>query len=85
MKWMSAKLVYPEQAKKDTIQGKVIAQFIVSEKGKVENVKILRGVSDLLDKEAYRVISQSPQWEPAIKDGKPVKVVYTFPVVFKLR
>ena len=85
MKWMSTQLVYPEQAKKDTIQGKVIAQFIVSEKGKVENVKILRGVSDLLDKEAYRVISQSPQWEPAIKDGKPVKVVYTFPVVFKLR
>ena len=85
MKWMSTQLVYPEQAKNDTIQGKVIAQFIVSEKGKVENVKIIRGVSDLLDKEAYRVISQSPQWELAIKDGKPVKVVYTFPVVFKLR
>ena len=82
--WMATQLKYPEEAKKDGIQGRVIVQFIVSEKGKVENVKIVRGVHDLLDKEAYRVISQSPDWEPGKHEGKPVIVRYTFPVIFQL-
>jgi TonB family protein len=82
--WISSQLVYPEQAKKEGIQGKIIFQFTVSEKGKVENVKIVRGVHDLLDKEAYRVVSQSPDWEPGLHKGKPISVRYTIPVIFKL-
>ena len=84
-KWVASQLIYPEQSKKDSIQGRIIVQFSVSEKGKVENVKIVRGVNDLLDKEAYRVVSLSPDWEPGIQDGKAVKVRYTFPVIFKLK
>ena len=84
-KWVVSQLKYPEQAAKDTIQGKIILQFKVSKKGKVEDVKILRGVHELLDKEAYRVVSQSPDWEPGFQKNEPVNVRYTFPVVFKLR
>ena len=84
-KWVVSQLKYPEQAAKDTIQGKIIVQFKVSKKGKVEDVKILRGVHELLDKEAYRVVSQSPDWEPGFQKNEPVNVRYTFPVVFKLR
>ena len=83
-KWVASQLVYPELAVKDSIQGRVILQFVVSEKGKVEDVKVVRGVYNLLDKEAHRVISQSPDWEPGLQDGKPVKVRYTFPVIFFL-
>ncbi len=83
-KWVVSQLKYPEQAAKDTIQGKIILQFKVSKKGKVEDVKILRGVHELLDKEAYRVVSQSPDWEPGFQKNEPVNVRYTFPVVFKL-
>ena len=59
-------------------------QFVVSEKGKVEDVKVVKGVYNLLDKEAHRVVSQSPDWEPGLQDGKHVKVRYTFPVIFFL-
>ena len=83
-KWVASQLVYPELAVKDSIQGRVILQFVVSEKGKVEDVKVVKGVYNLLDKEAHRVISQSPDWEPGLQDGKPVKVRYTFPVIFIL-
>lgn len=83
-KWVTSQVVYPEQTKKEGVQGRVIVQFLLTEKGKVENVKIVKGVHDLLDKEAYRIVSQSPEWEPALHQGKPVSVRYTFPVVFKL-
>lgn len=83
-KWVASNLVYPELAVKDSIQGRVIVQFDVSDKGKVENVKVVRGVFSLLDEEAHRVVSLSPDWEPGLQDGKPVRVRYTFPVIFLL-
>ena len=46
-KWVASNLVYPELAVKDSIQGRVIVQFDVSDKGKVENVKVVRGVFSL--------------------------------------
>lgn len=84
-KWVASQLVYPEKAKKDRVQGRVILQFTVSETGKVEDVKIVRGVLEELDKEAYRVVASSPDWEPGFQKGKPVSVRYTFPVIFMLK
>ena len=63
----------------------VTLQFTVETDGRVTNVKVLRGVDASLDKEAVRVVSQSPKWEPGMQDGKRVKVTYTFPVIFQLR
>ena len=40
---------------------------------------------DLLKKEAHRVVLTSPQWEPGKVDGKPVAVMYTFPINFVLQ
>jgi protein TonB len=62
----------------------VTLSFVVSETGKVSDVKVLRGVHEDLDKEAVRAVSSSPDWTPGEKDGKKVPVTYTFPVIFKL-
>lgn len=83
-KWVAQKLVYPEKAVTDSIKGRVILQFTVAENGKVEGVKVVRGVHPELDKEAVRVVSLSPDWEPGKQKGKNVRVVYTFPVIFQL-
>ena len=84
-RWVNERLVYPEEAKKNGVSGRVTLQFTVETDGRVTNVKVLRGVDPSLDKEAVRVVSQSPKWEPGKQDGKPVKVIYTFPVIFQLR
>ena len=84
-KWVNSHLQYPEQAKKDKIQGRVTLQFTVGTDGAVSNVKVLRSAHELLDAEAVRVISASPSWEPGRQNGEPVNVTYTFPVVFQLR
>jgi len=84
-KWVNSQLKYPEQAKKDKIQGRVTLQFTVGADGVVRNVKVIRGAHELLDAEALRVVSASPKWEPGQQEGKPVAVTYTFPVIFQLR
>lgn len=84
-KWVFGKIVYPEIAKENGVQGRVTLQFTIDVDGSVKNVKVLRGVDSSLDKEAVRVVSSSPKWKPGKQRNKPVKVKYTFPVVFQLR
>lgn len=84
-KWVFSRIVYPEIAKENGVQGRVTLQFTIDTDGSVTNVKVLRGVDSSLDKEAVRVVSSSPKWKPGMQRNKPVKVKYTFPVVFNLR
>lgn len=84
-KWVAERLVYPEIAKENSVQGRVILQFRVNTDGSVDNVKVVRGVDPSLDKEAVRVVASSPKWTPGRQRNKAVRVVYTFPVIFQLR
>ena len=84
-KWVNSRLVYPEIAKENGVQGRVTLQFTVNADGTVSNVKVLRGVDASLDKEAVRVVSSSPKWKPGKQRDRAVKVTYTFPVIFQLR
>lgn len=84
-KWVNERLVYPEIAKENGVQGRVTLQFTVNTDGSVSNVKVLRGVDSSLDKEAVRVVSMSPKWTPGKQRDRAVKVTYTFPVIFQLR
>ncbi|MDP3437551.1 MAG: energy transducer TonB [Bacteroidales bacterium] len=84
-RWVAERLVYPEIAKENSVQGRVILQFRVNTDGRVSDVKVVRGVDPSLDKEAVRVVSSSPPWTPGRQRNKPVRVVYVFPVIFQLR
>ncbi len=84
-KWVYNQIEYPEIAKENGIQGRVTVQFTIDKDGSVKDVKVLRGVDSSLDKEAVRVIQKSPKWSPGKQRNKPVKVKYTFPIIFQLR
>ena len=84
-KWVNERLVYPEIAKENGVQGRVTLQFTVEKDGKVTGVRVLRGVDPSLDKEAVRVVSMSPKWKPGKQRDRAVKVTYKFPVIFQLR
>ena len=84
-KWVNSRLVYPEIAKENGVQGRVTLQFTVEKDGSVTKVKVLRGVDPSLDKEAIRVVSESPKWKPGKQRDRAVPVTYTFPVIFQLR
>ena len=83
--WVASRLVYPEIAKENGVQGRVVLQFTIQRDGTLGKVKLIRGVDVSLDKEAMRVVSSSPKWEPGRQSDRAVNVTYTFPVIFQLR
>jgi len=83
--WVQKNLVYPPEAIKNGIFGKVTVQFAVSSKGKVCDVKVLRSASPSLSKESIRVIQSSPDWVAAKQGGKDVKQQFIMPVVYALQ
>lgn len=83
--WIQQNLKYPEIAAENGISGKVYVNFVVNKNGEVVDAKVVRGVDASLDQEALRVVRSSPKWEPGKQRGKPVKVQFTFPIVFVLQ
>lgn len=85
-KFLSENMIYPESALKKKLEGKCYVKFVVSDTGKVFNIKIVRGVMDCpeCDAEVVRVIKSMPNWEPGKVNGKPVNSTFTLPVQFKL-
>ncbi|MCB9224405.1 MAG: energy transducer TonB [Crocinitomicaceae bacterium] len=84
MTWIQSHIEYPQIAVEMGEQGIVYVQFVVNKDGSIEQVKIMRGVSDALDDEAKRVVKNMPKWTPGEQAGKKVRVRYTLPIHFKL-
>jgi len=83
-KWVYQYLKYPEEAVRNGIQGRVLVDFVIDEAGKVTEVKVLKGVDELLDAEAVRVIAASPAWKPGYVRGKKVRSEISLYVEFRL-
>lgn len=82
--WVYRYLKYPQAAVDRGIQGQVLVGFVIDEKGKITDVQVLKGVDELLDDEAVRVISASPSWKPGTLNGKKVKASMSLYVEFRL-
>lgn len=83
-KYLRESIVYPELEKDSNIQGKVVVNFIVEKDGSLSNIKILKSVSENIDKEAIRVIYNMPKWIPGKQRGKPVRVYVNLLMRFTL-
>jgi periplasmic protein TonB len=84
-KYLAGHTQYPEVAKENNIQGKVIVKFCVTARGGVDQVSILKGVDSELDKEAIRVVNTLPPFKPGKQGGKPVPVWFVVPINFQLK
>lgn len=82
MLFLKENVKYPQAAKVLEISGTVYVNFIVSKTGKIKKVKILRGVTALLDREALRVIKSMPDWKPGKQRKKAVDVSFNIPINF---
>ncbi|MBC6110050.1 TonB family protein [Pedobacter fastidiosus] len=67
---------YPADAQKAGVRGKVMAIFVVDQKGNLVDIKIISSVYPSIDEEARRVLSSAPRWKPAKQKGIPVRVKY---------
>jgi TonB family protein len=85
MQWVISNMAYPDEAKKNGIQGRVIVKFVIDENGNVTDPEIAQGADSLLDRAALDLVSKCPQWSPGLIDGKPVKVSFSLPINFALQ
>ena len=82
MKYLSAKIRYPETARKYKIEGRVFVQFVVDKDGTLTDVAVVKGIGGGCDQEAIRVIENAPKWIPATQNGELVKQKLILPIVF---
>lgn len=83
--YIQQNLRYPVIAQENGISGRVYVSFVVDRDGSITNVQVVRGVDPSLDREAVRVVKSSPKWTPGKQRGRPVRVSFTFPIVFQLQ
>jgi len=83
MKWLSDHIKYPEECKKDGIEGRVHVQFVVNKDGSIPEVKVLKSPHPLLSEEAIRVVKAMPKWKPAKANGEIVRQRIMLPIIFK--
>ena len=85
MKFLSENVKYPEQASRDSVQGKVIVRFVVDTEGCVVSPTILRSLSPECDAEVLRVVGLMPRWLPCTQNGAAVEADFVLPVNFVYR
>lgn len=81
LEFLNTNRQYPEEAYRKGIQGRVTCQFVVNADGSVSDIRLLRGVHPSLNREAIRLFSIMPEWQPGRHDGKcvPVRVIWSVP------
>lgn len=82
--YLSQNIRYPEYARKNNIQGKVVVKFVIDRDGSVFMAEIIRPIGGGCDEEALRVVKAMPRWKPGLQLGKPIRVYYTMPINFRL-
>ena len=85
-RWIYKNVEYPESAIAAEAQGRMLVQFSIMPDGSMDEIEVLRGINPDLDAEVLRVIKSCDlKWTPGMQDGKPVKVTYNLPIVFRLQ
>ena len=85
MKWINDNVKYPQTSIEMNEQGRVFLSFVVEKDGSISNVKIERGISPDLDREAKRIIQNMPNWTPGKITGTSVRVRCRLPINLQLQ
>lgn len=83
-KYLAYNMIYPADAAKNKVEGRVLVTFVIEHDGSISNVNVVNSVYPSLDKEAIRVVSEMPKWIPGKANGKTIRVKYTIPITFRL-
>jgi TonB family protein len=81
---IARKMMYPAQARRMGVEGKVFVEFVVQTDGSITDVKVKNGIGAGCDAEALRVVKTAPLWEPGKNKGVAVKQRLVLPISFKL-
>lgn len=84
-RFLRKNIKYPRFAQRNNVEGKVHLSFYVDAEGNISDIQVTRGIGGGCDEEAIRVLKNSPQWNPGLQRGVPVKSPMSIFIYFKLR
>lgn len=85
-KWARDAVKYPEADLADGSDGLEYVTFVINQNGKVSSINRLETKAEACEgcsKAVLDAVLEMPDWQPAMKDGKPVNVMVTLPVRFR--
>jgi TonB family protein len=71
--YLEQNLLYPEEALKNQVEGKVTVQFTIGLTGQLSDFRVIRGLGFGCEEEVIRLIKQGPKWSPTKKNEAPIK------------
>ena len=83
--YLSQNIKYPALARENGIEGVVVVRFVVEKDGSISGLELVRDIGGGCGKEALRVVKAMPAWTPGLQRGRPVRVQFNLPVVFRLQ
>ncbi len=84
VQWLTRNIIYPQEARKHNIQGRVVVSFIINADGSLSDIHLTKTAHFLLDREALRVAKLMPKWKPGIANNKPCRTLFAIPIEFKI-
>lgn len=84
MRYITDNIDYPDDARAIDLQGRVVVGFIVDENGNVGDIRVVRGLNRSLDEESIRVVRKLKRFKPGSQNGRPVRVRFTLPIMYRL-
>lgn len=88
LKFIYGNINYPEEALAEGKEGRVIISFVVTYRGKIDQIRIVKDAGYGMGQEAVRVMElmnkKNKRWKPGLYRGQKVNVLYSLPVRFKL-
>lgn len=89
LEYIYQQLKYPSLARETGVEGTVVIQFVVTENGEINQVEVKRDIGAGCGDAAAKVVESMSElnepWIPGKQRGRPVKVLFTLPVKFKLQ
>lgn len=82
--WISKNMTYPEECRKQGIEGRVVIKFVVNKDGSIVDAEAVKSPHPALAEEGLRVVKSMPKWKPAKEGGKVVRSRFNIPIVFRL-
>lgn len=84
LEFLGKNIKYPSICQEQSIHGRVYASFVVEKDGSITNIKIMRSPHPAMSGEATRILKIMPNWIPGTLGGKPVRVKFSVPIMFRL-
>lgn len=83
LEYLNKEMRYPKAAWKQGVAGEVVARFVITADGHVDEVEVVRSLDPICDDEVVRAVETLPMWTPGTRDGRAVPVRFAFAVEFK--